>query len=179
MTTTITKTTDALLEELLKEVREQKIQINKLIETVNAQRKLKILPPFDKESSLTFQMLSVKGIVKFTTSDLLRFKDSSFIKVSAELLTNALRPTGTMTIIDKMRKVFYLKMTYSWCSNMEYNNLKLDQFIDNFIVYVLQTVYESSELSVIESNQVNNAVLKGKNKIDVLKKIRYKIVNSF
>lgn len=160
-------------------MRLQKLALIKLTDTLNAHiqeraKKIKKQPPQFDKSSIKFHDVQMNSIF-IALQDLAKFRKHSFVKVVAEILVKGLKPTETVAIIDKSRKIFYIKMSHCWSSRIEYNMSQFDIFIENFMVYLLKVVYES-ELSVIESNQINNCILRGKMDDDVVKKIRNKFI---
>jgi hypothetical protein len=167
-----------LLYELLKEVRHQHVLINRLTEAINeknAKQKKKIIPEFES-STPCFKDIGTD--FDLTISELLRFNKTSFVKSVAELLKKILLNTGTVAVVDKARKIFYLKLSHCWCSEMKYNNELLDRFTGKIILQLIKKTCDS-DLSVMQSNEVTNAILKGKSEDDVYKKIRYKFINIF
>jgi hypothetical protein len=148
----------------------------------------KSLPSFTPGTTIFNDLIeNISVFVKLSLHDVLRLKKTSYGKVMVELILKCLGQFDSLhqpiKVIDKSRKIFYIKLKECWCCSMDYNVSEFNYFIKQVGLHVFKRCMELQEenadtFSVVDSTRIINTIVKAIDSEKVVKTIRNKCIKS-
>ena len=153
----------------------------------NGFRKFKNMPDF--VPGVTFETLKETIDFKMTACDLLRFKEKGgYVKMMLVFLSGWLKKMDEnvvpLKIIDRQRKIFYIKSEHCWCTEIQYNNKQFDILLDHVSHFIYKSCFDvhttyPTHFDLLSMNDVQYIILESKGDVALNKRIRYKFINTF
>lgn len=183
-------------DDLLLEIRQQRVLLLQIISAVNVlqnsqkngykkHKKFQIFYP-----GITFVDLqsTIDQHIKLTAHELMKFKDQGYVKAIMVFLTEFFKGFGEneipIKIIDRRRKIFYIKTENCWCAEKEYNDKQFDIFLDIFSHFIYKACFNihtqtPEQFSILTMNDIQNIILQARLDSAMNKRIRYRFLNNF
>jgi len=183
-------------DDLLLEIRQQRVLLLQIISAVNVlqnsqkngykkHKKFQIFYP-----GITFVDLqsTIDQHIKLTAHELMKFKDQGYVKAIMIFLTEFFKGFGEneipIKIIDRRRKIFYIKTENCWCAEKEYNDKQFDIFLDIFSHFIYKACFNihthtPEQFSILTMNDIQNIILQARLDSAMNKRIRYRFLNNF
>jgi hypothetical protein len=187
---------EKIVQEILNEVKEQKVALKRIQEQLDGYKIRKPLFEFSSSSAslptnaLPFEHIkdNLKKYCPINIADIAftgpKKYALGFATIMFKIFSQFSEETNPIRVIIKppKKRTFLLKHNDAWSADNNLNNLLFEEFVAKLIIHFLHSVYaiqQEGDIQIVDATKIINEILKRKKETNFAKTIRSKFLGMF